>query len=130
MTLSSFGSRVARLTRSGRISGGTTEAWPTHEGRHSFLRGCRCPCLGVSASARPHLSGQDDLIPPDRCDPLLAKYTQTDRDGARRRQLPAACSSLTCTIRDGCYRERLQTRPALSERINSHWSSTLTGGGR
>jgi len=50
-------------------------------------------------------------------DPLLAKYTHTDRDSARRGQLPAVCSSLACTIRDGCYRKRLQTQPALGVAI-------------
>jgi hypothetical protein len=34
-------------------------------------------CLSVSASARAHLNGQDDLAVPDRGEHLLAKYAQT-----------------------------------------------------
>jgi len=44
------------------------------------------------------------MAPRRQLESPLAKYTRPDRDRTLRGQLPAACSSLTCTIRDGCYR--------------------------
>ena len=41
-------------------------------------------------------------------DPLLANYTRTDRDGARRALTPSLCSAQTVTVRHRCYRKQLQ----------------------
>jgi pimeloyl-ACP methyl ester carboxylesterase len=92
--------------------------WHGEVDRHAPIASAsslRCP----SPKQRRRAQAAMHLHPGECGDRLLANYTQTDREGARRALTPSLCSAQTVAVRLGCYRNQLQRGLPLLRFIES-----------